>query len=64
MFSDCKSLKYLFDKKELNIRQRSWMEFLKNYKFELNYHTGKANVMVDTLSRKSLSISWIKIKEI
>ena len=40
------------------------MEFLKDHEFELSYHLGKANVMTDALSRKSLSISWMIIKEI
>ena len=39
------------------------MEFLKDYEFELNYHPSKANVVADALSRKSLSISWMMIKE-
>ena len=64
VFSNHKSLKYLFDQKELNMRQRRWMEFLKDYEFELNYYPGKANVVADALSRKSLSISWMMIKEI
>jgi len=38
VFSDHKSLRYLFDQKELNMRQRRWLEFLKDYDFELNYH--------------------------
>ena len=41
VFYDHKSLKYLFDQKELNIRQRRWMEFIKDYEFGLNYHPGK-----------------------
>ena len=45
MFSDHSSLKYLFDKKELNMRQRRWMEFLKDYEFGLNYHPGNATVV-------------------
>ena len=57
VFSDHKSLKYLFNKKKLNIRQRRWMEFLKDNEFELNYHPGKANVIADALSRKSLNMS-------
>ena len=40
------------------------MEFLKDYEFELNYHLGKTNVMANALSRKSLSASWMLIKEI
>ena len=46
VFSDHKSLKYLFDQKELNMRQRRWLEFLKDYDFGLNYHPGNANVVV------------------
>ena len=64
VFSNHKSLKYLFDQKELNMRQRRWMEFLKDYQFELKYHPGKANVVADALSRKSLSVVWMMIKEV
>ena len=63
VFSDHKSLKYLFSQKELNMRQRKWLEFLKDYDFELSYHPGKANVVVDALSRKSLHISTLMIRE-
>ena len=63
MFSDHKSLKYLFDKKELNMRQRRWMKFFKDYDFELHYHLGKANIVADTLSRKSLHASTLMIQE-
>ncbi|XP_050373418.1 uncharacterized protein LOC126791060, partial [Argentina anserina] len=52
LFSDHKSLKYLFSQKELNMRQRRWMELLKDYDFTLEYHPGKANVVADALSRK------------
>jgi len=64
IFSDHKSLKYLFDQKELNMRQRRWMKFLKDYDFELHYHSGKANVVADALSRKSLHVSSLMIHEI
>ncbi|KAK2374423.1 putative mitochondrial protein [Trifolium repens] len=57
LFSDHKSLKYLFDQKELNMRQRRWMEYLKDFDFNLNYHPGKANVVADALSRKTLYAS-------
>jgi len=57
VYSDHKSLKYLFDQKELNMRQRRWMEYLKDYDFELLYHSGKANVVADALSRKRVQMS-------
>ena len=45
------------------MRQRRWMRFLKDYEFGLNYHPGKANVVADTLSRKSLHVSQMMVKE-
>ena len=62
VFSDHKSLKYLFSQKELNIRHRRWLEFLKDYDFELSYHPDKANVVPDALSRKSLHISTLRLE--
>ena len=53
MYSDIKSLKYIFTQWDLNMRQRRWMEFLEDYDFTLHYHPGKANVVADVLSRKS-----------
>ena len=53
IFTDHKSLKYLFTHKELNLRQRRWMELLKDYDCTIDYHPGKANVVADSLSRKS-----------
>jgi len=64
VFSDHKSLKYLFDQKELNMRQRRWIEFLKDYDFELLYYLGKANVVADALSRKTLHTAHLMIKEV
>lgn len=64
VFSDHKSLKYLFDQKDLNMRQRRWMEYIKDYDFALQYHPGKANVVADALSRQSLHISFLMIKEL
>ena len=52
VYTDYKSLRYLFSQKELNLRQRRWLEFLKDYDFELQYHLGKANVVADALSQK------------
>ena len=53
VFSDHKSLKYIFTQRDLNMRQRRWMEYLEDYDFTLLYHPGKANVVAHTLSRKS-----------
>ena len=56
MFSDHKSLKYIFTQSDLNMRQRRWMEYLEDYDFTLHYHPGKENVVVDALSRKSRGV--------
>jgi len=64
VFSDHKSLKYLFDQKELNMRQRHWMEYLKDYNFDLFYHPGKANVVADALSKKKAHVLAMMIKEL
>ena len=64
VFSDHKSLKYLFTQKDLNMRQRRWMELIEDYDFDLLYHPGKANVVVDALSRKSLhSLVSVAVQE-
>ena len=56
MYSDHKSLKYIFTQRDLNMRQRRWMEFLEDYDFTLHYYPGKANVVADAISQKSLGV--------
>ena len=53
VFSDHKSLKYIFTQQDLNMRQHGWMEYLEDYDFTLHYHPDKANVVTDALNRKS-----------
>jgi hypothetical protein len=53
VFTDHKSLKYIFTQKDLNMRQRRWLELIKDYDLSLQYHPGKANVVADALSRKA-----------
>ncbi|KAH0757932.1 hypothetical protein KY290_021425 [Solanum tuberosum] len=54
VFTDHKSLQYMFTQKELNLQQRRWLEFLKVYDRSVHYHPGKANVVADALSRLSM----------
>jgi hypothetical protein len=53
IYTDDKSLKYFFTQKELNMRRRRWLELIKDYDCEINYHPSKANMVADALSRKS-----------
>jgi hypothetical protein len=53
IYTDHKSLKYIFTQLELNMRHRRWQELIKDYELEIHYHLGKANVVADALSRKS-----------
>ena len=55
IFTDHKSLQYLFSQKDLNMRQRRWIELIKDYDSTIEYHSGKANVVAYALSRKPSS---------
>jgi hypothetical protein len=63
LYNDHKSLKYIFMQANLNLRQRRRLELNKDYNLRINYHPGKANVVVDALSRRSHS-SHLIVKSI
>nr|XP_009781947.1 PREDICTED: uncharacterized protein LOC104230769 [Nicotiana sylvestris] len=56
VFTDHKSLQYIFKQKELNLRQKRWLEILKDYDINILYHLGRANVVAYALSRKSMGV--------
>nr|GEU65327.1 putative reverse transcriptase domain-containing protein [Tanacetum cinerariifolium] len=61
VFNDHKSLQHILDQKELNIRQRCWLELLSDYDFEIHYHPEKANVVADALSMKErIKPLWVR----
>jgi hypothetical protein len=52
IYTDHKSLKYIFTQKDLNLRQCQWLELIKNYDLDIQYHPGKANLVAYALNRK------------
>ena len=63
IFTDHQSLKYIFTQRDLNLRQRRWLEFVKDYDFELSYHPSKANVVAEALSRRNYAASLCVVRE-
>ncbi|KAJ3690328.1 hypothetical protein LUZ61_019492 [Rhynchospora tenuis] len=60
IYTDHKNLKYIFTQKELNLRQRRWLELIKDYDLDIQYYAGKANVVADALSRKAY-VNMVKV---
>ena len=56
VYTDHKSLKYIFSQLDLNLRQRRWMEYIQQFDFDMSYTPGKGNVVADALSRKSIAM--------
>ena len=63
IFTDYKSLKYVFTQRDLNLRQRRWVEYMKDYDFELAYHPDKANMVANALSKKSYVANLLASRE-
>ena len=54
IYTDHKILKYIFTQNDLNLRQRRWLELIKDYDLEIHYHLGKANVVADAFESQEL----------
>jgi hypothetical protein len=63
LYMDHKSLTYIFTQPHLNVRQRRWLELIKDYDLRINYHPGKANVVADALSQRS-HVNQLVVKSI
>ena len=64
IFTDYKSLKYFFIQKELNMRQRRWLELVKDYDCIISYYPGKVNVVADVFSRKSAGLAYLTVQQL
>jgi len=62
LYTNHKSLKYLFSQKDLILRQQRWMEFLASYDSEISYTPGKGNVVADALSRQRVALSTLFVE--
>jgi len=58
IYTDQKSLKYIFIQTDLNLRQRRWLELIKDYDLDVHYHLGKANVVADALAERNMLMSF------
>ena len=63
IYTDYKSLKYILYQKELNMRQRQWIELFKDFNGEILYHPRKANVVADALSHRGASMAALMVEE-
>jgi hypothetical protein len=63
IYTDHKSLKYIFTQSEMNLRQRRWLELIEDYDLNIHYHPGKANVIADALSRKHYCNNLMVLEE-
>ena len=66
IYTDHRSLQYIMSQRDLNSRQRRWIELLKDYDLSILYHPGKANVVADALSRKAVSmgsLAFLSVEE-
>ena len=64
VFTDHRSLQYIFNQRDLNLSQRRWLELLKDYDMTILYHPGKANVVADALRRKAVNMGSLAMLQV